>query len=69
MSFPPQVSPDLQRQAPKLAQITEEVLFGEIWQRPQLAPRERSLATVAALVAMGDWSNCPSISNWPATTA
>ncbi|WP_371230652.1 carboxymuconolactone decarboxylase family protein [Pseudomonas sp. QE6] len=53
MSFPPRVSPALRRQAPKLAQITEDVLFGDIWQRPQLSPRERSLATVAALVAQG----------------
>ena len=59
MSSPPQVSPALQRQAPKLAQITEQVLFGDIWQRPQLAPRERSLATVAALVAMGRLEQLP----------
>ncbi|MDF3866967.1 carboxymuconolactone decarboxylase family protein [Pseudomonas denitrificans (nom. rej.)] len=59
MSSPPQVSPALQWQAPKLAQITEQVLFGDIWQRPQLAPRERSLATVAALVAMGRLEQLP----------
>ncbi|MFJ3259255.1 MULTISPECIES: carboxymuconolactone decarboxylase family protein [unclassified Pseudomonas] len=59
MSSPPRVSPALQRQAPKLAQITEQVLFGDIWQRPQLAPRERSLATVAALVAMGRLEQLP----------
>ncbi len=59
MSSPPQVSPDLRRQAPKLAQITEEMLFGDIWQRPQLAPRERSLVTVAALVAMGRLEQLP----------
>lgn len=53
MSFPPRVSPALRHQAPKLAQITEDVLFGDIWLRPQLSPRERSLATVAALVAQG----------------
>src|SRR3954462_6390729 len=38
--------------APKLAQLTDEVLFGDIWQRPDLSPRDRSLVTVAALVAM-----------------
>ena len=37
--------------APKLAQLTEDVLFGDVWQRGELAPRERSLSTVAALVA------------------
>ncbi|WP_448683891.1 carboxymuconolactone decarboxylase family protein [Pseudomonas nicosulfuronedens] len=35
------------------------MLFGDIWQRPQLAPRERSLATVAALVAMGRLEQLP----------
>ena len=38
--------------APKLAQLTDEVLFGDVWQRDALSPRERSLATVAALVAL-----------------
>jgi 4-carboxymuconolactone decarboxylase len=38
--------------APKLAQLTDEVLFADVWQRPGLSPRERSLATVAALVAL-----------------
>lgn len=38
--------------APKLAQLTEDILFGDIWQRTALSPRERSLITVSALVAM-----------------
>ncbi len=38
--------------APKLAQLTDEVLFGDMWERPQLSKRDRSLITVAALVAM-----------------
>ena len=38
--------------APKLAEITDDVLFGEIWERPGLSKRDRSLATVAALVAL-----------------
>lgn len=38
--------------APKLAELTEQVLFGDIWARADLAPRERSLITVAALVAL-----------------
>ena len=38
--------------APKLAAITDDVLFGDIWERPGLSKRDRSLATVAALVAM-----------------
>ena len=38
--------------APKLADLTDEVLFGEIWERPQLSKRDRSLITCAALVAL-----------------
>ena len=38
--------------APKLAQITDDVLYGDIWERPELSKRDRSLATVAALIAM-----------------
>ncbi|UYB52796.1 carboxymuconolactone decarboxylase family protein [Xanthomonas sp. AM6] len=38
--------------APKFAQLTDEVLFADLWQRPALSPRERSLVTVAALVAL-----------------
>ncbi len=37
--------------APALAEITDKVLFGNVWERPQLSPRDRSLVTVTALVA------------------
>lgn len=37
--------------APKLVELTDEVLFGDVWARPELSPRDRSLITVAALVA------------------
>ncbi len=40
--------------APGLVRFTDDVLFGEVWKRPQLSPRERSLITVAALTAGGD---------------
>jgi 4-carboxymuconolactone decarboxylase len=40
------------KEAQKLAELTDEVLFGDIWQRNELAPRDRSLVTVAALVAL-----------------
>ncbi len=39
--------------APKLAELTDEVLFGDVWERPQLSKRDRSLITCAALVATG----------------
>jgi 4-carboxymuconolactone decarboxylase len=38
--------------APALAGYTDDVLFGDVWKRPGLAPRDRSLITVAALVAL-----------------
>src|SRR5437868_5740834 len=38
--------------APALAQITDEVLFGDVWERPGLSPRDRSLITVASLVSL-----------------
>ncbi|HZW88132.1 MAG TPA: carboxymuconolactone decarboxylase family protein [Myxococcaceae bacterium] len=39
--------------APKLAELTDDVLFGDVWERPQLSKRDRSLVTCAALVATG----------------
>lgn len=39
--------------SPGLVQNTTELLFGDLWRRPGLAPRDRSLVTVAALVATG----------------
>lgn len=40
--------------APKLVSLTDDVLFGDIWARPELSPRDRSLVTVSALVANGN---------------
>jgi len=37
---------------PKLIDLTEHVLFGDIWERPALSKRDRSLITCAALVAL-----------------
>ena len=38
--------------APKLAQLTDDVLYGDVWARSQLSPRDRSLVTISALIAM-----------------
>jgi 4-carboxymuconolactone decarboxylase len=38
--------------APKLAELTDNVLFGDIWERPGLSKRDRSLVTVSALIAL-----------------
>ena len=45
--------------APKLAQITDDVLFGDVWQRPGLSQRDRSLATVSALIALNRMEQLP----------
>lgn len=39
--------------APGLAQYSNDVLFGDLWLHPELAPRDRSLVTLAAIWAMG----------------
>ena len=38
--------------APKFAELTDRVLFGDIWERTELSKRDRSLITVAALIAL-----------------
>ena len=40
--------------APGLVDYTDNLLFGDVWKRPELAPRDRSLVTVAALVTNGN---------------
>jgi 4-carboxymuconolactone decarboxylase len=38
--------------SPKLVELTDEVLFGDIWERQGLSKRDRSLVTVSALIAL-----------------
>ena len=45
--------------APKLAELTDDVLFGDVWARAELSPRDRSLVTVAALIANGNTEQLP----------
>ena len=40
--------------APKFVQLTNEVVFNDLWRQPDLSARDRSLVTIAALAAMGD---------------
>jgi 4-carboxymuconolactone decarboxylase len=45
--------------APGVIQFTGEVLFHDVWLRPGLAPRNRSLVTVSALIASGQVAQVP----------
>jgi 4-carboxymuconolactone decarboxylase len=38
--------------APKFVELTDDVLFADVWERPELSKRDRSLITVASLVAL-----------------
>ena len=52
----PRTSParnEVRSVAPKLIDPSEKVLYGDVWERPGLSKRDRSLVTVAALMAMG----------------
>lgn len=40
--------------APALVNFTDDTLFGQVWIRPELSPRDRSLVTVAALATAGN---------------
>ena len=45
--------------APGVVHYTTDVLFRDLWLRPDLAPRDRSLVTVSALVASGQVAQIP----------
>jgi 4-carboxymuconolactone decarboxylase len=45
--------PRQQRLAPGLAALTDDVLYGDVWRRPELSLRDRSLVTMSVLIAMG----------------
>ncbi|MES2104709.1 MAG: carboxymuconolactone decarboxylase family protein [Pseudomonadota bacterium] len=57
-------APGLARQmmgdiAPKLAELTDDILFGDIWERTGMSKRDRSLVTVSALVALNRGEQLP----------
>jgi 4-carboxymuconolactone decarboxylase len=43
---------DMEALAPEFAKLTKDFLFGDIWARPGLSPRDKSLITVTCLVAL-----------------
>src|SRR5262249_21613649 len=53
------VQQDVGPVAPGLVQYTGDLLFRDLWLRPELAPRDRSLVTVSALIAAGQVAQIP----------
>ena len=52
MSQAPSASRDAVRpMVPKMVELTEQVLFGDVWERPGLSKRDRSLIVIATLIA------------------
>jgi len=43
---------DLKALAPEFARLTQDFLFGDIWERPGLSQRDKSLITVTCLIAL-----------------
>ena len=60
MSQAPSASRDaVKPMVPKMVDLTEKVLFGDVWERPGLSKRDRSLITVSALVALNRTEQLP----------
>lgn len=54
MAAPPSARRDrITADFPKLVEMTHQYVYGDVWERPQLSKRDRSLVTIAALVALG----------------
>lgn len=43
---------EVRKVAPKLIELSEKVVYGDVWERPELSKRDRSLITVATLIAL-----------------
>src|ERR1700733_5034154 len=56
---PPAAGDHIRDIAPKLADLTRDVVFGDIWERPQLKKRDRSLLVISALIAMNRTDQLP----------
>lgn len=48
----PNIRDQLRPVTPKLMDLTDDVLFGDVWERPGLSKRDRSLITIAVLTAL-----------------
>jgi 4-carboxymuconolactone decarboxylase len=63
MADPTKARSDVQSVAPALDQYRQETLFGNLWKRPGLGVRDRSIATVAALIARNQTAELPEYLN------
>ena len=61
--------PRQQAIAPGLATLTDDVLYGDVWRRPELSPRDRSLVTISVLIATGKTAQLAGHLGRPSTTA
>lgn len=50
---------EVRKIAPKLIELSESVLYADVWERPGLSKRDRSLITVAALISLGRRDQLP----------
>lgn len=50
---------DAETIAPKFAALSQTIVFADLWQRPELSPRDRSLVTIVAMAANGDGEQLP----------
>ena len=50
---------DVRMVSPALAKYAQHTLFGDLWKRPELTPRDRCIVTVAALIARGQTAEMP----------
>jgi 4-carboxymuconolactone decarboxylase len=55
MANPSSSKDKVKRVVPKVHELIETTVYGDIWERPELSKRERSMITVTALVAMRQW--------------
>jgi len=49
----PNVRDNLRATAPKLIELIDQVIYGDVWERKELSKRDRSLITIASLMTMG----------------
>lgn len=50
---------ELAEVAPALCDITDRVLYGEVWERKELSPRDRSLVTIVSLISQHKQGQLP----------